>query len=91
MTAPVKLHAGSLDMTAGTLTPGSMSAAIDTALAALVPFGVNEDPRGRRKLALAIAQGVIDHLVANHAAFTVTVPVVTTTTTREQPVSIVKE
>lgn len=49
----------------GSLTPQSMSAAIDDALSALVPPQPNEDLAGRRKFALAIAQGVITHLAAN--------------------------
>jgi len=68
-----KLIAGSFDL-AGNLSPGSMSRAIDDALAALVPLGTNEDPHGRRKLVLAIAQGVIGHLKAQEQAFTVDVP-----------------
>ena len=73
MSSTVKLSVGSLDAV-GELTAGSMARAIDDAMAAQVPLGANEDPRGRRKLALAIAQGVIDHLVANAQAIMVTVP-----------------
>jgi hypothetical protein len=74
MSASVKLRAGSLNAS-GELEVGSMARAIDDRLATLVPIGAGEDPHGRRKLILAIAQGVIDHLVANHDAFVVTVPV----------------
>jgi hypothetical protein len=73
MSSNVKLRVGSLNA-AGELTAGSMARAIDDAMAALVKPGANEDLRGRRKLALAIAQGVIDHLVANAQAIMVTVP-----------------
>lgn len=68
MSATVKLRAGTID-TAGNLTAGSMAEAIDVALAALVPLGAHEDPRGRRKLVLAVAQGVVAHLKANETAF----------------------
>lgn len=68
MSATVKLRAGTIDV-AGNLTAGSMAKAIDDALAALVPLGANEDPRGRRKLVLAVAQGVVSHLKANETAF----------------------
>jgi len=83
MSGTVKLNAGSINA-AGVLSAGSMARAIDDALAALVPLGANEDPRGRRKLALAIAQGVINHLSANAGAIMVTVPD-TAGTTHEQP------
>jgi hypothetical protein len=68
MSATVKLRAGALDG-AGTLTPGSMARAIEDALAALVPLAKHEDPLLRRKLVLAVAQGVISHLKANETAF----------------------
>jgi hypothetical protein len=73
MSSTVKLRVGSLDAL-GQLTAGSMARAIDDAMVAQVKLGANEDPHGRRKLALAIAQGVIDHLVANAQAIMVTVP-----------------
>jgi hypothetical protein len=73
MSASVKLRPGTIDA-AGNLESGSMAEAIDKALAVLVRPGANEDPRGRRKLAAAIAQGVVAHLVANQSAFMVTVP-----------------
>jgi len=72
MSGTVKLFAGTLDG-AGNLTPGSMSRLIDDALFVLVPPGANEHMHGRRKLALAIAQGVIGHLKAQEQAFMVTV------------------
>jgi hypothetical protein len=68
----VKLRAGSMDA-AGTLEAGSMAKAIDDALAALVTVKPGEDPRPRRKLALAIAQGVVKHLADNQNAFVVNV------------------
>ena len=57
----------------GSLTSGSMSATIERALADLVPLTVNEDPTGRRKLALAIARGVIEHIHDNPGAITLTI------------------
>jgi hypothetical protein len=73
MSATVKLDAGLID-TAGNLTPGSMADLMDQKLTALVPYGVNEDPRGRRKLLLAIAQGVIEYLNQHEQAFVLPVP-----------------
>lgn len=87
MSATVKLYAGALRAD-GTLEPNSMSRAIDDALAVLVPVHPDEDPLGRRRLALAIAQGVIAHLKANQAAFMVTVPVDTGAGTRQQEATI---
>jgi hypothetical protein len=55
----------------GSLTSGSMSATIERALADLVPLVGNDDPMGRRKLALAIARGVIKHISDNEGAITV--------------------
>jgi hypothetical protein len=69
MTATVKLKAGSLDIATGNLTPGSMAEAIDVALTAMVKLHPDEDPRGRRKLAVAIAAGVIGHLKSKQNAF----------------------
>ena len=57
----------------GTLTPDSMARAIERALNDLVQVAVDEDPMGRRRLALAIARGVIKHLGDNHASFHTTV------------------
>ena len=73
MSGTVKLSAGTMDA-AGNLTPGSMSDVMDLRLKALVPYGENEDPHGRRKLLLAIAQGVVDYLKSHEKAFMVTVP-----------------
>lgn len=69
MTNTVKLKAGSLNIASGELTSGSMAEAIDKSLTALVQLHPDEDPRGRRKLAVAIAQGVISHLKAKENAF----------------------
>lgn len=85
MSSTVKLRVGTLDPTTGTLTAGSMARAIDDALTAAAPLGANEDPRGRRKLALAIAQGVIGHLAANAQSIMVTVRNNTDSGTHEQP------
>jgi len=57
-----------------TLTGGSMSAFIEGALAALVPLGANEDPLARRKIALAIARGVLKHFRDNVGSLHITVP-----------------
>ena len=57
----------------GSLTAGSMAATIERALNELVALSVDEDPMGRRRLALAIARGVVKHLVDNHASFHTTV------------------
>jgi len=58
----------------GVLTPNSMAQTIERALEDLVPLGVNEDPVGRRKLVLAIARGVLEHLRDNVGSLHVTVP-----------------
>ena len=58
----------------GTLPADSMAAAIEAAMNNLVPPKAGEDPMGRRKMALAIARGVIKHLGAYAASITVTVP-----------------
>jgi hypothetical protein len=73
MTTTVKLRPGTIDL-AGNVTAGSLAKAIDDALLALVPLGADEDPRGRRKLIVAIAQGVVAHLQANQQAFVVPLP-----------------
>lgn len=59
----------------GSLTLDSMSATIERALKDLVPLKANEDPTGRRKLALAIARGVVEHLHDNSGAITVKIGV----------------
>lgn len=83
-----------MTLTAGTLepgnvlTPGSMAQTIERALEDLVPLGVNEDPIGRRKLVLAIARGVLEHLRDNVGSLHVTVPNTGTIGTHEQPPTI---
>ena len=67
------LKAGKLEP-GNVLTPNSMAQTIERAMADLVPLGANEDPLGRRKLALAIARGVIQHLGANASSLHTTVP-----------------
>jgi hypothetical protein len=58
----------------GAITPStSMAAAIEREMNNQVPLGAGEDPRGRRRLAVAIATGVIDHLQAQEKAFVVNV------------------
>ncbi|HEX7979869.1 MAG TPA: hypothetical protein VF461_14775 [Gemmatimonadaceae bacterium] len=56
------------------LTAGSMARSIERALEDLVPLGANEDPLARRKLVLAIARGVLEHLRDNIGSLHVTVP-----------------
>ena len=85
MSSTVKLLVGALDASTGELTPGSMARAIDDKLMLLVPPGADEDLHGRRKLALAVAQGVVDHLVANAASIMVTVRNNHGSGTHEQP------
>lgn len=73
MTASVRLIRGSMTQ-AGTIYPStSMAAAIEREMNLQVPIGAGEDPRGRRKLAVAIATGVINHLKAKEQAFVVNV------------------
>jgi hypothetical protein len=67
------LSAGKLEP-GNVLTPNSMARTIERALEDLVPLGVNEDPIGRRKLVLAIARGVLEHLRDNVGSLHVTVP-----------------
>jgi hypothetical protein len=52
----------------GKPTSGSMSRAIFDSLVALVPLHPDEDPVGRSKLAVAVADGVIAHLKAQAGA-----------------------
>lgn len=52
----------------GRPTSGSMARAIYDSLAALVPLHAVEDPTGRSKLAVAVADGVITHLKAQAGA-----------------------
>lgn len=69
-----KLIRGTYNTVTGIITPStSMAAAIEKAMNAQVPLGAGEDPRGRRRLAVAIATGVIDHLKAQEKAFVVNV------------------
>jgi hypothetical protein len=87
MSNTAKLLVGTLDATTGELTSGSMARAIGDAFETLLPPQPNEDLRVRRKLALAVAQGVIDHLVANAGAIVTTVPDTGSSSTHEQPAS----
>jgi hypothetical protein len=70
----------------GTLSAGSMAATIESALNELVHPAVDEDPMGRRRLALAIARGVVKHLVDNHISFHTRVP--SGSPTHAQPATI---
>jgi hypothetical protein len=67
------LKSGKLEL-GQVLTPFSMAATIERALDDLVRPGANEDRLGRRKLALAIARGVLEHLRDNIGSLQVTVP-----------------
>jgi hypothetical protein len=58
MSALVKGSVG----TDGKPTTGSMARAIYDSLVVLVPLHPDEDPVGRTKLAVAVADGVISHL-----------------------------
>lgn len=84
MSDTVKLRIGTMD-TNGVLEAGSMARAIEDALAAQVPYRPDEDPHGRRRLALAIAQGVVEHLHANPGAIMTLVRNNTGTGTHLQP------
>jgi hypothetical protein len=66
------LYIGDLT-SSGVPAAGSMAAAIYDALVAQVPLRADEDPHGRSQLAVAVATGVINHLVANASALHVTV------------------
>jgi hypothetical protein len=53
----------------------SMAREIEAALESLIaPLPLDDKPEPRRKLALAIATGVINHLANNAEAFTIQVP-----------------
>lgn len=69
----MSLSSGKLEPN-GTLTAGSMSAAIERALNEMVGLGPDEDPVHRRRMALAIARGVLAHLRDNASSISVTVP-----------------
>ena len=84
MSDTVTLRIGTMD-TNGVLEAGSMARAIEDALAAQVPYRPDEDPHGRRRLALAIAQGVVEHLHANPGAIMTLVRSNTGTGTHLQP------
>ena len=71
-----------------TLTPGSMAWEIERALQELVPVRANENPVARRKLALAIARGVILHLYNEIDAFHTTVANAPPIATHEQSPSL---
>jgi len=67
------LRSGRLE-SGNVLTANSMARSIERALEDLVPLGTNEDPVARRKLVLAIARGVLEHLRDNIGSLHVTVP-----------------
>jgi hypothetical protein len=68
------LRVGEIDGSTENPFDVSMASAIERAMLQLVPLGANEDPIGRRKLALAIARGVLEHLRDNAGSLHVTVP-----------------
>lgn len=84
MSSTVKLRVGILQAN-GELEPGSMALAIEQAMVAQVPYGPDEDPHARRRFAMAVAQGVIDHLVANPGAIMTRVRNLTNSSTHLQP------
>ncbi len=84
MSGSVKLRVGTVEAT-GALTANSMAASIYDAMVAQVPLKAHEDPHGRQRLAIAIAQGVIEHFVANAGSIMVTVPNTGWGGTHEQP------
>lgn len=71
MSAGVKLRIG--DVSGGQLTSGSMAEAIYNQMLIHAPLRAGEEPLPRQNFAIAIATGVINHLVANNAAFVVDV------------------
>jgi hypothetical protein len=71
MSAGVKLLIGTVS--GGNLTSGSMAEAIYNQMLIDAPLRAGEEPLPRQRFAIAIATGVINHLVANGAAFTVDV------------------
>ncbi len=80
------LNAGQLDSNLN-LTAG-MAAAIEAAFEGVLPLGPTEDPPvGRRKLALAIARGVLRYIHDNASSIHVTVPNTGTTGVHEQTVT----
>jgi hypothetical protein len=65
----------------------SMARDIEAALEQLIgPLPLDDKPEPRRKLAIAIATGVINHLMNNANAFTVQVPDVPGTKVAVHPV-----
>jgi hypothetical protein len=71
MSTNVKLRIGQIS--GGNLTAGSMAAAIYDQMLIDAPLRPKEDPLPRQRFAIAIATGVINHLVANNDAFVVDV------------------
>lgn len=71
MSGAVKLLIG--DLVGGTLTAGSMAAGIYDAMLDAAPLRAGEDEEPRQLFAIAVATGVINHLVDNHEAFVVDV------------------
>lgn len=71
MSASVKLRIG--QVAGGNLTAGSMAASIYDQMLIDAPLRAKEDPLPRQRFAIAVATGVINHLVANNAAFVVDV------------------
>lgn len=75
MSGAVKLVIGTVepDGQLTKLTAGSMADGIYKAMLINAPLRAGEEPLPRQHFAVAIATGVINHLVANHAAFVVDV------------------
>ena len=72
MSNNVKLRIGTVENN-GQLTAGSMAKAIYDQMLVHAPLRAGEEPSPRQHFAIAVATGVIDHLVSNHAAFVVDV------------------
>jgi hypothetical protein len=68
------LRVGEIDGSTETPPHSSMASAIERAMTQLVPLGADENPIGRRKLALAIARGVLQHLQSHAGSLHVKVP-----------------
>lgn len=75
------LRAGALSDNWSDPATVSMAKEMEDALASLIPPPVNDNPDARRKLFIAIATGVINHLQQNAQAITVDVPLPTGTVT----------
>jgi hypothetical protein len=74
------LNTGTINSVAGS---ASMATSIYNAMLAAMPLTRDEDRTVRWKLCVAIAEGVLGYLDANHAQITVTVPAGSGSVTRQ--------